>query len=126
MSNSSDMKPNMKNRMPYDTPEGFFDDMQKKLLAIPQREDGLLSRRDSLTGRILRGRPVFSWRVAGTTIGALAVAALAVFVLLRQPSDGGLDACAEDVLAATMQSEQIEEYLADSGISVYQLTDYLD
>jgi len=122
----SNMIDSMKNRMPYDTPEGFFDDMQKKLLAIPQCEDGLLSRRDSLTGRMLRGRPVFSWRVAGTAVGALAAAALAVFVMLRHPSNGGLDACAEDVLAATMQAEQIEEYLADSGISVYQLTDYLD
>lgn len=135
--------------MPYNTPDGFFEEMRKDLLAIPHRltdelpmrhrslvndllirhrslVNDLPIRRNGLADKLLRGRQVISWHVAGTALGALAAAALAVFVLLRQPSDGGLDACAEDVLAATMQVEQIEEYLADSGISVYQLTDYLD
>lgn len=108
MSNNADMK----RKMPYEPEAGFFDDMRKTLMEIPDRHDSPAG----LKFPSVR----FPWRIAGGALAAVGVAALLVFVLVRRPSssvntqDNGL------------LTEQIEEYLADSGVSIYQLAEYAE
>lgn len=93
----------MRNRLPYNTPEGYMESLDERLLGIPERE----------------GVPGWWTLHRGTVTPFLTFAASLLILILAgnffQPRNSGQ--------TQNPTEEEIVEYLIDSGTSVYLLSE---
>jgi len=93
----------MRNRMPYRTPEDYFESLNERLLNIPARE----------------GRPNWWTAHRGTAAPAFAIAtSLLALVMI-----GGAYFRTTPSAQPLSEEEEIVEYLINSGTSVYLLSE---
>ena len=100
----------MKTKLPYTVPEGYFDSLKERLSAIPagQVESGFEVKRSE------SGRRFSRYAVALTALAACLVAGIFIGKNLQKDNSG-----------YTAENEMIIEYLVESGTTLSQIENCL-